>query len=548
MNATLVNHPIVLSLGWTLIHSLWIGLTFALIIRIAWCWISPSKAQWRYRLALAALFGTLTASLFVFGQYFQQYQTLYGLAPKEEAGAIEVLALYPSVAIWSETSMRSIELFIHQLESFFPLLVFAWLLGTVFMSFRLTGSWWYVSRLERKGLIHPDEHWHHLFSELCTKMGIDQKVRLYWSDRVLEPITLRHWKPIILFPIGLANQLSMEQVEVILLHELSHIKRWDYLVNWLQSVLELLFFFHPAVWWLSAQVRTAREHCCDDLVLQANQQQRLLYARTLTQVSAYSLNSKTQLAMSLNGNNKEFTARIKRLFGQLESNFDWRKPLLSGLLVLFMLSVGLFYSPELTAHEISVPLQEVRIDSIPAEKKPSPLFVIDGVIQEDNEVRLNEIDPDDIATISVLKDEAALEKYGTQGQHGVIEIELKKKKSKASTRSDTILLWEAILPTEGKEVPLPKAKSQRQILADGFQVFPNPFEDQIEVKYQLAEKQSTSLQVFDALGQLVHVLAPNAERIGAQSARWDASEMPAGTYTIILQAGNIKVSKSVVKK
>lgn len=682
MSMTLLNHPIVMSLGWTLIHSFWIALAITLLVRIAWLRIAPDQAVRRYRVALSAMLAIFLGAILVFGFYYEKYQAWYDLAATTVVADAEAIALYPSADTASETSMISIARLIRQLESWFPLLVLAWLLGTVLMSLRLTGSWWYLRRLEKHGVSIPDERWKLLFPELCTKMGIHRDVRLYWSDRILEPITLRHWKPIVLFPIGLVNQLSMEQVEVILLHELSHIKRWDYLVNWLQSMLELLFFFHPAVWWLSAQVRTAREHCCDDLVLQANRQQRMLYARTLTQVSAFSLNSKTNLAMSLNGNNNhEFTARIKRLFGQSEPDFDWRKPILTGFLTLFLLGFGLFFSPKLTANASTIPLQQEeaivekdnppvaasvlspiepenpsqevmaltdankspKVDSIPAKKAPEkeskiglrsiddsgnlsiddPLIVLDGKIMGTDVKLLKEIEPDDIESINVLKGEAALEKYGEQAQNGVIEITLKKeivkvskwtnemdvgdtfketsfffgpagdtkqvdplvvldgkvmgRKSKVENQIDESSMGyitfsgptEQLRATYGAEaadgvvtmtskvetseaeivpVPGPKTKTLRQELTDGLQIFPNPTQDKVQINYQLNEELNTSLKVFDANGRLVAELASIAKRVGPQSATWDAANMPAGTYSVVLQAGEVWVSKSVVKQ
>jgi hypothetical protein len=254
-------------------------------------------------------------------------------------------------------------------------------------------------------------------------MGIRREVRFFWSDRVREPITLRHLKPIVLFPIGLVNQLSMAQVEVILLHELSHIKRWDYLVNWLQSILELLFFFHPAVWWLSAQVREAREHCCDDLVLQAGRQQRLLYAKTLAQVSAYSLHSKSKLVMSLNGNKNEFTTRIQRLFGQFDQRISWQKPILSGLIMIMLLVLSLAYAPELTANENSLriekPMKPVEAavaatDTIPQKgaiyigeqslvnSRREELIILNGRFIGFGEAAIRQIDQSRVATEDVI--------------------------------------------------------------------------------------------------------------------------------------------------
>lgn len=728
MSSTFMNHPIIMSLGWTLIHSFWIALAFALIVRIVWLRIGAKQAIWRYRIGLLAMSGLFLSALFIFGHYFQKYQTLNDPTAAMEVVGAEQIALYPSVGSESGTSIISTMQLVRKMESFFPVLVIIWAFGAFIMGFRLTGSWWYLRLIEKGGLTAPDEHWNHLFSELCTKMGIRGEVRLFWSDRIREPITLRHLKPIVLFPLGLVNQLTMDQVEVILLHELSHIRRWDYLVNWLQALLELLFFFHPAVWWLSAQVRTAREHCCDDLVLQVNRQQRMLYARTLTQVSAYSINSKTKLVMSLNGNNNEFTARIMRLFGKLEPDLDWRKPFVTCCLAMLLLAFGLFYSSELTANAGKLPLQEEvyvtgpdtipvsnsdasqleienptrepmillngafigygapaieKIDTSkiatvneiggdwamieygkrarygaidfrykskapktkvrPTKVKPvkgakikvdiaddakrlgdgKPLIVLDGEVLGTDERHLKKVDPELIEKINVLKGPDAIKEYGKKGQNGVIEIISKKEIIKVSKKTngmdvgadfpstkfffgpagntqlaDPLVIYDGEVlgrkskvedqvdhasielltysgPTENlikqfgaeakqgvikiiskvnkmndSESSLPESDpgSLQQELTNNLQIFPNPFQDQIQINYLLPRELNSSLQVFDAQGRLVKELATNALRIGQLSVTWDASDVPSGTYFIVLEADGKKARKSVIKK
>ena len=77
-----------------------------------------------------------------------------------------------------------------------------------------------------------------------------------------------YFKPVILLPASLLTQLSSQQVEAIIAHELAHLHRHDYWINLLQSVVEVVLFYHPAIWWMSSVVRTEREKCCDDLAVQ----------------------------------------------------------------------------------------------------------------------------------------------------------------------------------------------------------------------------------------------------------------------------------------
>ena len=100
---------------------------------------------------------------------------------------------------------------------------------------------------------------------LSARLGVKQVVRLLESSLVEVPTVIGWLKPVILLPIATVNSLTVSQLEAILAHELAHIRRADYVVNVLQSVIETLLFYHPAVWWISSVVRQEREHCCDDL-------------------------------------------------------------------------------------------------------------------------------------------------------------------------------------------------------------------------------------------------------------------------------------------
>ena len=99
-------------------------------------------------------------------------------------------------------------------------------------------------------------------------MGVGRAVALLESALVEVPVVIGYLRPVVLLPAGMATGLSTEQVESLLMHELAHIRRHDYLVNLLQSVVEGLLFYHPAVWWVSHVIRTEREHCCDDMVVE----------------------------------------------------------------------------------------------------------------------------------------------------------------------------------------------------------------------------------------------------------------------------------------
>jgi len=105
-------------------------------------------------------------------------------------------------------------------------------------------------------------------------------VRLLISALVQVPTVIGWLRPVVLVPVGALSGLPAEYLEALLLHELAHVRRHDYLVNILQSVAEALLFYHPAVWWVSGHIRAERELCCDDVAV-AVSGDALTYARAL---------------------------------------------------------------------------------------------------------------------------------------------------------------------------------------------------------------------------------------------------------------------------
>jgi hypothetical protein len=103
--------------------------------------------------------------------------------------------------------------------------------------------------------------------EFCDTVGIKKNVKVYLSSAINSPVVLGFFKPIILIPIQLTTGLSSEQLEVVIYHELIHVKRYDSIINLVQNVLEAIFFFNLPFLWFSNLIKIEREKCCDDAVL-----------------------------------------------------------------------------------------------------------------------------------------------------------------------------------------------------------------------------------------------------------------------------------------
>src|ERR1017187_9214042 len=124
-----------------------------------------------------------------------------------------------------------------------------------------------TSQLGRRGVCAAGALWQGRGERLAARMRVSRPVTLLESCLAEVPVVMGYLRPVILMPVGLMTGLPAEQIEAILLHELAHIRRHDYLVNLLQIVVEGLVFYHPAVWWISSVMRAERENCCDDLVV-----------------------------------------------------------------------------------------------------------------------------------------------------------------------------------------------------------------------------------------------------------------------------------------
>jgi GWxTD domain-containing protein len=148
-----------------------------------------------------------------------------------------------------------------------PWLAPFWAAGVCIVCVWQLGGWISARRLRRRGVCCAPEHWQKQLARLSARLRLARPVQLLESCLADTPLVLGHFRPVILMPIGLLTRLPAGQIEAILLHELAHIRRHDYLVNLVQRSVEALLFYHPAVWWISGVIRAERENCCDDVVV-----------------------------------------------------------------------------------------------------------------------------------------------------------------------------------------------------------------------------------------------------------------------------------------
>ncbi|SKB81982.1 M56 family metallopeptidase [Daejeonella lutea] len=219
-------------------------------------------------------------------------------------------------------------------------IVLAWFIIICFNGVQLSLGIYRVSNLKNKEIFNPGDKWTSLVQIWSKRMGIKSIVTFAESGLTAIPLTVGYFKPMILVPVGMLAAIPAEQVEAIILHELAHIKRQDYFINIFQSLVEVVFFFNPAIWWLSKRIRIERENCCDDLAI-ASSSGKIEYVRALISFEEYR-NHHNQLSIAFTGSENSLVKRAKRIiYNQNDTLNPMEKFILtSGLVFSGLLSLA----------------------------------------------------------------------------------------------------------------------------------------------------------------------------------------------------------------
>lgn len=264
------------TVGWILLHSVWqgaiLGGALAIVLRV----LPPSLARARYAVACAtlALMVVLPTATGLEAGRLQPDVSHPASQSREASVDATLTAPSPAPSIAHRVSLVPTRIRIAAQRSdrdipasrMLRLVAAVWSLGVVLLGVRLAGGWMLNRNLTRRGVTAAPAEWLAMVARLRVVMGIRRPVRLLVSMRVAAPVLIGWVRPLVLLPASALTGLAPWQVELLLRHELAHVRRYDYLVNLLQSVAEVLLFHHPVAWWVSRQIRAEREHCCDDAV------------------------------------------------------------------------------------------------------------------------------------------------------------------------------------------------------------------------------------------------------------------------------------------
>lgn len=327
------------AVGWALLHLLWQGTVIAALLGTVLTLMDRRSANARYLVACAALAILLACGAVTAVRNYEPplsppavTATIGSALPAAEAPASNAVSVSePASFEWRPF-----------LRTHLPEIVLLWMIGVALLSVRLLGSWIRALSLAAGAAPAPPQ-WQRTLLHLSEALRLRRVVRLVESAAVEVPTVIGWVRPVILLPLSTLSGLSTEQIEMVLAHEIAHIRRHDFLVNLLQAVAETLLFYHPAVWWMSRRVRIEREHCCDDLAV-AVCGNALQYARALTRLEELRVDN-AQAVLAANGGS--LLSRVRRLVGSRRDTTAGASRWIAGAAVLtgVALTLGLASTP-----------------------------------------------------------------------------------------------------------------------------------------------------------------------------------------------------------
>lgn len=329
LNSNTISQSLIQAFSWMLIHSLWQGLLLSVMSAVVVLLTKKASAAVRYNLVLVQFLLFVGACLFTFAwewsKHPQQNMVQFGNAIGGRASVLLNL------------NADGIRNFANTCIGYFttnaPMVVLLWFVFFLFRSVKMMRGLMFIHTAKHRQISEPVGYWKSRVELLCEKLQLKRAVRLLESGYVKIPMVIGHLKPVILIPAGLLSGLPPEQVEAVLLHELAHIRRYDYIVNFLQTVAETIFFFNPGLLWISSLLRDERENCCDDIALAQTKNKRE-FIQALISFKEHSLYG-ASYAVAFPGKKNQLLQRVSRILGNKTKTvtFGERAFLIGGVII-----------------------------------------------------------------------------------------------------------------------------------------------------------------------------------------------------------------------
>ncbi|MBK9735370.1 MAG: M56 family metallopeptidase [Saprospiraceae bacterium] len=344
------------ALVWMIIHSIWQFGSIALAMSFLLKKYQNHRASIRYNIALASLVMAFLTAAATFLYYLDA----------QESDIFPILVTNMGLTTSDLVALENDGL--HHLYSWIDqhrLTIFnIWLMGIALFSMRFIFALGYVEFLSRTSKPILSLQTQQSFEKLYKHLQIRQNIKIGESSYVKSPMILGFLKPIILFPLGVINQLDVVEVEAILAHELAHFVRKDIYVNVIQTIIEVLFYYHPAIWWISTNIKVERENCCDDLAIQYVGN-NIQYAKTLVKMQEMNSNISPVLALNFSNRNSYFSNRIKRILNMTQTRNYLKEKIVTSLALVLLVMI---FSKDLTgSNKNDISKQKAEAKAVQAE-------------------------------------------------------------------------------------------------------------------------------------------------------------------------------------
>jgi bla regulator protein BlaR1 len=303
--------------GWSILNSLWQSAIIYGILFIVMLSLPKLAAKYKHNLA----FGAIVLMFIGFGYNFinQLMLSMSNQAPAINPQNIQVYQYFNNLP----------PSFSSKAEQYFPIVVAFYIVGILLQLFVIVKGYGQLSKLKKDSLSTIPDSWKTIFEQVTTHLKIKKVIQFHLSSIVNVPLVIGYLKPVVLFPLALLNNLYHDQVEAILIHELSHIRRNDFLLNLIKTAIETLLFYNPFVWMAGRFIHIEREHACDDLVLKVTGKP-LNYAHALLKLELLKDKNSPAYALAATGKTQNLYQRIKRITN-MKTNYLYAKQQMAAL-------------------------------------------------------------------------------------------------------------------------------------------------------------------------------------------------------------------------
>ena len=380
----LLRQPEAQAVAWALLQFVWQGAAVGMLTAAALFALRRSASDVRYVVASIGLALMLTLPVVTAVQKYDALTTeaaafAMPLSPAVAEGArvsrsIEAPTGYvapaavstvPSVA-FARGTLEALNAI--QVERVLPPLMLVWLAGVTMLSLRLLTGWLWVQRLRTHGVSPANDGCRRLAARLSRRLHISRAITLLESTLVDVPTVVGFLKPVVLLPASALGGLTPQQLEAILAHELAHIRRHDYLVNLLQTLVETVLFYHPAVWWVSRRIRIERENCCDDLAVSLCGDP-VAYATALADLESLRSGPAPDHHIAMAATGGSLLMRVRRLLGAPASHTGRGPAWLAGSVALLLIGGIAVGADGIRGDAIDVD-QQSRLEAVPMPPPP----------------------------------------------------------------------------------------------------------------------------------------------------------------------------------